>query len=362
MKILHYINNLGSGGAEKLLTDILPALKNKSHEVELLIVNSNANIKKYEQALSDYNISITSLGVSLYNPLQIIKLVKIINNGKYDIVHAHIFPSQYWLAFASFFLNKKTKLVKTEHSVHNKRRNNKVFKILEKFVYKRYNRIIAITQEVNESIQRWIGKTVKVETVYSGVNLKQIEKEKNLIVDIDFSNAINLLMVARFDFKAKDHLTLIKAFSILPENFILYLAGEGPNQINVKNEVNRLGLSERVIFLGMRPDVYALMSKVDLNILSTNYEGLSGVTLESLASGKPFIGSNVSGVKNVVPNSSFLFPPKSPEILAQKIVEVIYDSELSKKMVDLSLEFVKKFDQEVMVESYIRIYKEVCKI
>ena len=166
-------------------------------------------------------------------------------------------------------------------------------------------------------------------------------------------------MVARFDFKAKDHYSLIEAFSQLPINFKLYLAGEGPNLINVKEQVNNLKLNDRVIFLGLRPDVYAFMSKVDLNILSSNYEGLSGVTLESLASGKPFIGSDVPGVNTVVPNSDFLFPPKSSKKLANKILDITSDAQLSERMVSAALSFVKSYDTKVMLDGYLKIYNEV---
>ena len=95
----------------------------------------------------------------------------------------------------------------------------------------------------------------------------------------------------------------------LPAHFHLFLAGRGALLEHTKQFTESLGLTERVHFLGMRTDVYSLMNKVDLNVLSTNFEGLSGVTLESLASGKPFIGSDVPGVNDIVPDPRFLFPP-----------------------------------------------------
>jgi glycosyltransferase involved in cell wall biosynthesis len=359
MKIVHYINNLGSGGAEKLLTDILPMMKDKGHHVELIISNGNVNIKKYEDLLNENNITLINFNVSFYNPIQLFKLINYVSKNKPDIFHAHIFPTQYWLALASFFFSRKTKLIKTEHNVHNNRRNKKVNKIIEKIIYKRYKRVIAITQEVKESLQKWIDDVTVIKIVYNGVNLKQINREKVKTIEFDLTNTINLFMVARFDFNAKDHFSLIEALFLLPKEYKLFLAGEGPNLINVKEQVNNLDLNERVVFLGLRSDVYAIMSKVDLNILSTNYEGLSGVALESLASGKPFIGSDVPGVNTIVPNADFLFPPKSPKILANKIIEVTTNKELSQNMVVLSLKYVEGYDTSVMLKGYLKIYDEV---
>ncbi len=68
MKILHYINNLGSGGAEKLLTGILPLMKANGHDVHLLYANNKANTKNYEPLLNNAGIKIKNLDVSFYNP------------------------------------------------------------------------------------------------------------------------------------------------------------------------------------------------------------------------------------------------------------------------------------------------------
>lgn len=363
MKILHYINNLGSGGAEKLLTDILPLMVEQGHTVSLVICNDKANVKHFENILINANVKLIKFQTSFYNPFQIFKLIKFINSNKFDIVHAHLFPSQYWLAFASFFLNKKTKLIKTEHSTHNRRRNKAIYSFVEKIIYNRYNKIICITDEVNFKLTSWLGLENKAITINNGVNLSQIEKEKNKPVeDIDFSDTKNLLMVARFDYVAKDHTTLVNAINSLPNNYKLFLAGEGPNIHNIKNYVNEKKLENRIVFLGMRNDVYTLMNKVDLNILSTRYEGLSGVTLESLASGKPFIGTDVSGVNNVVPNSDFLFPAQNAEALSKKILEITSNKEKTEKMIDTALKFVKNYDTSIMIKQYLEVYNETVNI
>ena len=98
------------------------------------------------------------------------------------------------------------------------------------------------------------------------------------------------------------------------------------------------------------------MRKVDLNVLSTNYEGLPGAALEALASGKPFIGSDVAGVNNIVPDNRFLFPAKNPEKLAQKIKEITENKKLASEMVTTAIEHVKKFDIRLMVENYLKSY------
>lgn len=360
MKILHVINNLTSGGAEKLLTDILPSFKKQGHDVAIVISNDKANIDKYEHLLAEANVRLINLNMSFYNPWQIVRLARIIASEKFDIVHAHLFQTQYWLAMASFFIPKNTTLIKTEHNVFNERRNYQLLRPVEKFVYSRYTAIIAITQEVKNHLSKWIGNNHKIVVINNGVNLKQVQSAKQDDFPALFNKTKhNLLMVARFDETQKDHTTLIEAFDLLSEkeNYRLYLVGEGPNLQNIQEMVKDKGLDTYIHFLGRRTDVYNLMNKADLNILATLYEGLSGVTLESLASGTPFIGSDVAGVNDVVPDHSFLVTAKEPELLSQKIEELIRNDESRSSNISKATKHVQKYDTTFMVQSYLDLYK-----
>lgn len=165
---------------------------------------------------------------------------------------------------------------------------------LEKLVYSRYSKIIAITDEVANNLGIWANTENKTVVINNGVNLEQIENEQKRVKRNQYNflaqNTVNILMTGRFDGWQKDQITLIKALSLLPENYFLYFAGEGSYLAECEEFVKKNNLEERVFFLGLRQDIYALMSLVDINVLSTNHEGLSGVVLESLASAQPFLG------------------------------------------------------------------------
>lgn len=360
MKILHYINNLGSGGAEKLLSDILPLMQEQGHDVNLVVSNNKKSVKKFEQIIINSGIKIINLKKSFYNPFQIFQLILLLRKGEYDIVHAHLFPSQYWLAIASLFKPIKTKLVKTEHSVFNERKNYKILKPLEKFVYKRYSKIICITQDVKNNLKEWLEKDSDLLVIHNGVNLKEFrynEDKTNLVKDLFNEKHKNILMVGRFDGIAKDQKTLVNALKLLPSNYKLFFVGEGHDLKNVEKYMQGQNLASRIKFLGLRNDVCNLMSGADINVLSTNYEGLSGVTLESLASGRPFLGSNVVGVNTIVPNESFLFEKGNFIELANKIELIINDDQLSKNMIKEAEKFIGDFDIEIMVKNYLQLYK-----
>ena len=359
MKILHVINNLAAGGAEKLLTDILPRMRAQGHAVAIFIANDEKNVAAFEERMRENEVRIINAKTSFYNPLLVFQLVTAIKQGNYQVVHAHLFPTQYWLAFASLFIPKEIRLVKTEHSVFNERKDHNILRPLEKWIYGRYHAIIGITLKVKENLSKWIG-TNDIVVIPNGVNLDQITQQiHEESTQNKFSvnkNHYNLLMTGRFDGIHKDQPTLMEAVATLPKDVHLYFAGIGPSLEEAQKIAEKLEIRDRVHFLGLRSDVYYLMATVDLNILSTNTEGLSGVALEAMASGTPFIGSDVEGVNDVVPDARFLFPPKHPKALAAKILEIRQHHTLKEALIKDAQEHVKQYEISVMVNNYLHLY------
>ncbi|MDO5655730.1 MAG: glycosyltransferase [Flavobacteriaceae bacterium] len=359
MKILHFINNLGSGGAEKLLTDILPLMSKEGLEVHVAFCNRKVNVEAYEKRLIENGITLHSFELNFYNPLNIFSVVRLINKEKFDLVHAHLFPTQYWLAAASYFVPQKVKLIKTEHSVSNERKDYKILLPLERWMYSRYHNIINITEQVHENLANWLGHSKHMSIIENGVNLNQVREAAGKKTDVTFDETkFNLLMTGRFDGIFKDQKTLVKSLSLLPKDkFSLYFAGEGKAMDDIKAYAEELNVTENVHFLGMRTDVYTLMSAVDLNILSSNKEGLSGVTLESLASNSPFLGSDVEGINNIVPDQRFLYERGNANQLAEKILTIANNSNLYQEMRIEGNRFVQKFDIQTMADKYLHLYQ-----
>lgn len=132
MKVLHVINSLATGGAEKLILDSLPIFNNKLKTNLFLLDAKNTPFLK--QLKSNKKIVVyPSFKVSIYNPLHIIKLIKLLRN--YDIVHVHLFPAQYWVAVAKLLSFSRVKLVFTEHCTTNSRMDNFFLRKINKFIY-----------------------------------------------------------------------------------------------------------------------------------------------------------------------------------------------------------------------------------
>src|SRR5690606_7963420 len=132
MRVLHIINSLETGGAEKLLIDSLSLYRERGVQVDLLLLNGRRTpfFEKIE-ANSTFRV-ICLANKSIYNPLLSLKIVTYLR--KYDIVHGHLFPVLYWLALAKLISFGKGKIVYTEHSTSNRRRSHTVLKYIDRIV------------------------------------------------------------------------------------------------------------------------------------------------------------------------------------------------------------------------------------
>jgi glycosyltransferase involved in cell wall biosynthesis len=357
MRVLQVITSLGTGGAEKLLVDSIPLYKAKGIDMDLLLLNGTET--PFLQILKEKNITIHILSTgsikTVYNPLHILRIIPYLR--KYDIIHVHLFPTLYWVALAKLLSFSKTKLIFTEHNTQNRRIGKKSGRILDKFIYLRYNIIVSITKEVDT--------IMKAHLLLSEDKFKIINNGIDLSCFVNFTNMkkcpmdkLKIIIIQVSAFRGqKDQATVIRALQYIPQNVKLLLVGDGENRSKCEELVKELDLSGRVHFLGIRMDIPSLLKSADIVVLSSHYEGLSLSSIEGMASGKPFIASDVPGLRDIVNGAGLLFPAGNEKVLAEQINILLSDRELYEKVAKDCLIRSKEYDINKMVEQYIEIYK-----
>lgn len=360
MRIIQVINNLNTGGAEKLLLETIPLYREKGVEMDILVIDGHEypfmkELKKMHKG-TIFSLSDDS---NIYNPLLIFKIMKFLK--QYDIVHVHLFPAIYWVAFAKLLSFSKVKLVYTEHSTTNRRRLNTVFKVADRFIYGFYHKIICISKDVEVKIKKHLGfSDDRFELINNGLDIAKIfnetpyaKTELGLKIKED---DILLMQVSRFH-ESKDQPTLISALKHLPKNVHLLLVGEGSLKKDSETVTAKLELTNRVHFLGSRMDVLKLLKTVDIVVLSSHYEGLSLSSIEGLASGKPFIASDVQGLSEIVSGAGVLFTKGDDAGLASIVKALIESKDYYNEIVSKCLMRAKMYDVKLMVDKHIELYK-----
>lgn len=360
MRILQVINSLATGGAEKLLIESIPLYHKRGIQVDVLLLNGNN--QPFLDKLKSLNCcKIISIGnSSVYNPFLILKIIPFLK--KYDIIHVHLFPSLYWVAIAKMISFSKVKLIYTEHSTSNRRRDSAIFSIFDKIAYSQYYKIVAITQEVQSNLKKHLKNDAitTFQLIQNGVNLEEI-KNSNSFEKSTFFDDINakiIIQVARF-FEPKDQNTVIRSLQYLPKEVKLLLVGEGDLKSKSEALAKELNLQDRILFLGIRMDVLSLLKTADIIVLSSKHEGLSLACIEGMASGRPFIASDVPGLKEVVTNFGLVFPDGDDKMLANQISKLLNDNEYYTKITNACLQKASEFDINTMISQYIKLYNTI---
>ena len=360
MRILHIITWLETGGAEKLMVDLLPRLRDEGNDVELLCIIGKRT-PFYEQLESE-GIKIHSLGKNgsnMYNPWYAVKLVRFLKKHRYDIVHTHNTAPQLFAALARVLCS--VVLCTTEHTTSNRRRDLKWYRPIDRWMYKQYDSIVCISDQAEENLKTYLGNgKYNICTIYNGIDVERFAKAvpcDELVQGKGKRKAV--VMVAGFRYQ-KDQDTLIKAMGLLPkEQYELWLVGDGERRDVLKNLVKEEGIEENVKFLGLRSDVPNILKAADIVVMSSHFEGLSLSNLEGMASGRPFIASDVDGLHEIVAGNGLLFPHGDAKALAIQIEKVANDVELRKRVVDACQKKAAQYDIKVMANKYNELYKSL---
>jgi glycosyltransferase involved in cell wall biosynthesis len=367
LRVLQIISNLGAGGAEKLVEQFVPIMNEKENlHVDILLLTDKGNV--FEKSLKERGGRIFTVPLRKpRNPLNVFYIWDFVRKGRYDVVHVHLFPTLYWVSLAARLMwkSKRPKLVYTEHSTHNRRRNIKAFRVVDRIMYSVYDKIISVSNKTQENLVDWLGgqNHYKFITIPNGVNVRRI-KEAKPYAKRDLHSAFSeetviLCMVGRFS-AVKDQATVIRSLVYLPETVHLLLVGDGPRRGEMESLVKDLGIGHRTHFLGFRDDVDRIMNTVDVVVLSSKWEGLPVTIIEAMAAGKPVVGTDVEGISDVVRGYGLLFERGDFRQLAEIVLDLVVNEGKIHLIGQRCFERAKFFDIYKMVEDYVQVYRSLC--
>lgn len=363
MRILHIIDNLSMGGGQNLLIGLAGIQQKMGHEVTVLALEPCADTLVRKKIESEgVHVEVLSETVRLHNPLQIILLIPWLR--KCDIAHVHLFPALYWVGFAKMFSLSSTPLVYTEHSTKNRRRENPFLRRIDTFVYKYlYSKVIACADKALETFQQVYPSVKQVCAINNGVDTKKYwdaepySKKEMLGISED---CFVVTMVARFMFMKRQD-TIVEAISRLPEKFHACFVGSEPTDaglIKVKQQAEELGVSDRIHFLYLRSDVPRILKTSDVVMMSSEYEGLSLSSIEGMAAGKPFVATDVNGLREVVKDAGVLFDLYNSYQLASILSHLAEDREYYDTIAARCRKRASQYDIQQMVDNYIKVYQQ----
>lgn len=301
IRVLHVFGSLNSGGAESRTMDIYREIDRNKIQFDFLV---------HTKTIGEFEPEIKQLGGRIYRVPRLnlktvfryIKELKIFfdNISSHQIVHAHMLST----AFIYLFLAKKKKVQKRIAHSRNSSRSQLSITNIVKEITEKMSRFFATDmfavskyagyskfgkKKVDSGEVKIIPNSIKAEKF--GFDEKT---RKNIREKLDVQNQIVVGHVGRFQ-SQKNHLFLLDIFyelCTIKSNFLLILIGDGPLKHEIKSKIEKLGMKDKVILLGIRSDVQDLLQAIDVLVFPSTHEGFPGVVLESQAAGLPCVISS----------------------------------------------------------------------
>ena len=329
------------GGVENYVYYLSQELVKKGHQVRVICANEPPSSR--EETIEGIQVKRINYLGKLANTNLTPGLPYALSKENFDVIHTHI-PTPWsadWSYMASKFKNKP--LIVTYHNdiigngaAHHiaKLYNSTALKLLLNHASK-----IIITQpdylQSSPYLKRYEDK---IEVIPNGVDVR---KFKPLNLTKDNNSLFFLSLLDEFhQYKGLDY--LLKSLKIVKEevnDFKLVVGGEGKLLDYYKKMTNDLGLENSVEFHGFIPhekivEYYNKCRAFVLPSISSKQEGFGIVALEALACETPVISTDIVGVSDDLKevNAGIIIPPRDVEKLAQAIIELLTNQELSEKM------------------------------
>jgi glycosyltransferase involved in cell wall biosynthesis len=187
--------------------------------------------------------------------------------------------------------------------------------------------------------------------------------KNNLKADISSKkNELKILYAGRIT-SQKNWQCLIGALALVGDRipWSLTVCGNGDEESIFRRKITAGNFGSNIHFLGYRSDVYEIMKISDVLVLPSWYEGMPNVLIEAFAIGLPTVISEIPAHKDIVGSSqsALLFPPDSPNILADKLIFLFSNPS---QLLDLSTkgkEMAKEYTIDRMVSAYVEYYQNV---
>ena len=382
-KILIFINTLGFGGAERVVSQLLVHLQ-KDFEIHLALLTKiidydipkDVKIFDLKQPFNE-NTIFTFLKL----PVLALKLKRYCK--KHNITKCVSFLNRpcYISGFMRSWYSFKDKILMCERTHQSTLFKNDTFfyktvsSFLIKFAYNKADLVLTNSVVMAEDLVENFDIKVPIKVIYNPIDVSAVKLKSLDEPDYFFEPEIfHFISVGGFR-KEKNYSLLLEAFAIIKELQVkLIFIGGGDLENELKQKAQQLNLSDKVVFAGFDANPYKYMVRADCLVLSSYVEGFPNVILEALACGKTVISTDCkSGPREILaPHSALNFQilkgfenaeygiitsVKSPADLAMAMKEVYENKELRNKYENKASKRAEDFDVIKIKDQFKNVFQ-----
>lgn len=364
VKIIYLIGQLGYGGAERQLLELVRRLPRRTFEPIVCCLSEPGPIGREMRRAGVRVESFRKRGGALSRCT--FELWELIRRERPAILHTYLFSAN-WRGLIAGRLARVPIVVSSVRNVDI--HPNAFLTMFDRVLSGLVDRMTANAESVKEYVSSRHGvDPAKIRVIYNGVAVDEIasavdsraaQRRKK-----GASRGPTVAMIASLTPK-KDHATFLEAAVLVQKELpgVRFLAvGDGPLRGELVGKSRAMGLGDSLTFPGATSDPVALLSDIDLSVLTSLKEGCSNVVLESMAASLPVVVTDVGGNREVVADgvTGYIVPAGDAQQVAARIVELLRDEELRRRMGQAGRVRVRElFSVERMVSETTAFYLEM---
>lgn len=234
------------------------------------------------------------------------------------------------------------------------------------YVISRADRIVGCSDGVCRSLVDRLGlDRAKVQTIYNPVDIEMIERLAAEPLPVEKPGGKFIIAHAGRLSPQKNQKLLLKALAQMKhQNAELWVLGQGPLEGDLKREAARLGIDDRVRWLGFQNNPFPFLRAADCFALSSAWEGLPTVIIEAMACGTPVVATRCPyGPDELIEDGKTgLLAPIDERLVSQALDRLISDPGLRERLVSGARKSVQeKFSNKQLIERHVAMFREMLK-
>lgn len=368
LPILHIVPKLSTWGG--VGNQLLLLLKNYARDEFLPIVCSLRDKGVVGEEIEDLGIEVICLNRDFKRGFYwtvVKELRTLMKQRNIQIVRTHEYRANLHGRLAAL-LAKVPCIVGSVHNVYNARDKKLNRRILNRYLGIFTDRVVAVSEEVKKEIVRYDSVPEnKVAVIYNGVDRKRF-------VDIDAQSIRSefhipkstpiIGTVGRF-FPQKGQKYLLEAVAKVRNKFphiAVFVIGDGSLKEELQDHTKKLNIEQNIIFTGVRRDIPALLSAMDIFIFPSLWEGFGNALVEAMAAGKPIIATDIPSVREILDSgkSGIVVPPANSEAIARSLDLLLSDRALAENLGNAARErALSSFTIDSTVRGYSSLYRSI---
>ncbi len=359
------------GGSGVVATELGMALADKGHEIHFITYNQPVRLDFISHHLHFHQVLLEEYPLFQYQPYELAlssKIVEVVEKYQLEVLHVHYaIPHAYAAYMAKQMLNEKGISIKVVTTLHGTDitlvGSHPTYKTAVEFSINNSDIVTSVSNSLKKTTNKLFSIKNDIQVIYNFIDTQKYDKLHQLKCNRSaiakpneriLTHVSNFRPVKRID-------DVIKVFYEVQKKIPskLILIGEGPERAKIENLVNKLQISDDVLFLGNSSEVSKILCYSDVFLLPSQTESFGLAALEAMAAKTAVISTNTGGLPevNIHEVTGFLSDIGDVKDMAKNVLTILQDDQILDTFKNNARAHAKKFSLDNILPFYENIYR-----